>query len=169
MKIHQSHLRVWLMIGGLGCLLLLGSAYFIELVLKAIPCPLCLLQRYVLWGITVLFFFSALIPLHRIGKYWALFTIMLFSLVGASLAGWQIWLQNNPNPGAAPCSANINALFKYYPALDALKLLFNSSADCAKETFALFGVSLAIWSFIAFIGLVVFSIFLLFKIKKGRI
>lgn len=161
--------RLCMILGFIACFILLGSAYFLEYVLKWIPCPLCQFQRIVFW-IILLFFLLAYFHYqsHKFRIFY-ISSILFLAMLGIGLSGWQIWLQHSPNVNSAPCTASISALFKYYPLLEALKLGLNTHADCAKESYVLLGLSLAQWSLIAFSGFFVYGILLLFYIKKGRI
>src|SRR5690606_41928925 len=44
-----------------------------------------------------------------------------------------------------------------------LRLMLHGSADCAKISWTLFGISLPEWSLLAFIGMILFSLYLLLR------
>ncbi len=41
--------------------------------------------------------------------------------------------------------------------------MLHGSADCAKVTWTLFGISIPEWSLLAFIGMILFSLYLLLR------
>jgi protein dithiol:quinone oxidoreductase len=150
-------------IGGFFCLILLGIAYFLEYHFKLNPCPLCLLQRYVLWIMTVLFFMGSF-SAKKITGYLYSILLFIFGLLGCLLALRQIWLQHLPKEQVPSCTAGLQRMLEIYPILDVFKIIFNSASECATEQFSIFGLSL-----IGFIILVVITTFILILIKKRRV
>lgn len=158
----------WLIIGGFFCLLLQITAYILQYGLGLIPCPLCLLQRYIFWVIALLCFIAATHKKARIGRYFYCVGIIILASLGGLIASWQIWLQHLPPEQLPPCSASIASFFKYYPFLDAIKLSLYSPEECGKVTFSIFGLTLAHGALFSFLILFILGFRLLFLIKKER-
>lgn len=134
----------------LACIIaLLGSAYF-QYVEGLEPCPLCLLQRWVLIIITLFLFVSLL---HR--QYFKPYAIivMFFSTLGAMVAGRQVWLQHLPEAEQPLCGPGLSFLLENFPLTEALSYVFEGSGECAIVDWTFLGQSLAVWSLFIFIGL----------------
>lgn len=159
--------------GAVLCFMLLTAAYLLEFGLSLAPCPLCLLQRYLLWGMFVIFLFGTLIETYRRGRrlshYLLTAIVLILSVLGAALAARQVWLQHLPSDQVPPCTAGFSRLLEFYPVLEVLKMTLAASGECAKETFTLLGLSLASWSLMGFVALSFYAIFIFTQIKKGRI
>jgi protein dithiol:quinone oxidoreductase len=154
--------------GAVACLLLLASAYLLEFALGLNPCPLCLLQRYVLWAMVLVFAIAA-IHKPKLGKQLYCLILLLLGIIGILLAGRQIWIQSLPPDQVPSCVAGLKRLMEIYPLLDVLKMVIKGTSECTKDTFTLLGFSLAQWSFISFVGLTAFILGIFMQIKKGRI
>lgn len=155
-------------LGALFCALLLTTAYGLEFFLQLVPCPLCLLQRYVIWIMTIIFFLAILHRPIALGRYIYASIILILSGVGSGLAIWQLWLQYSPAPKTATCIASLERLFEYYSLKEALEMLLGS-VGCGQVDFVFLHLSLAAWSLLAFIALAVLSFLLIMGHKKRRI
>jgi protein dithiol:quinone oxidoreductase len=147
------------------CLLLLGSALYMEHVLGLIPCPLCMIQRgaFILIAVGCL---AAMLhnPQPREGRrrsiaarvYAAL--IGLFSIFGAAIAGRQVWLQHLPSDQLPSCLPSLDYMMDVLPLREVLGLLFSGTADCAAVTWTFLGLSIAEGTLIAFICFTLFAL-----------
>lgn len=154
----------------LVCVLLLIAAYFIEFYFHADPCPLCLLQRYTVIGITVL---SIAALIHRPQRKGQLFYIALqlfFCLIGILLTLRHLWLQYlAPHDVVLSCTAGLDRMLQFQPLLETLKDVVFSSDSCADIDFTLLNLPLSAWSFFFFIAMSLFDSTLLWLIIKRRI
>ena len=92
----QLNSREGFILGFLICLGLLGGAYIIEYGFHVEPCPLCVLQRMVFWGMGIVFLIGAF---HNPKNKLKDFLCVILTVLGVSgilLATRQIWLQNLP-------------------------------------------------------------------------
>ena len=145
---------------------LLGTAYILEYFFQYLPCPLCLLQRYVFWVIGAAFLIAILHNPKGWGQLVYSILILLFANLGLILAGRQIWLQHQPPELIPSCLASLDNLLQFYPVLDAFKMAFKGSSECT-EGAPFLGLSLATWSLMAFIAIELIALFIIFRQKKG--
>ncbi|SDT89595.1 disulfide bond formation protein B [Halopseudomonas salegens] len=157
--------RTLYLITFLACLLIIASAYYMELVLGLQPCPLCWIQRicFILVGLISL---AALLhnPQPRPPRKRAMAArgyavgVLLATLFGATIAGRQIWLQHQPPETLASCLPSMDYMLDVLPFRDMLQLIFSGTADCAAVTWTFLGLSIAEGSMLLFILLTLFGL-----------
>lgn len=149
----------------IACTLMILAAAYMEHVMKMIPCSLCITQRafVVLTGVIAL-----ISALHNPGlrgvRTYAVIGI-ISALLGACFAGRQLWLQSLPEDQVPACGPGLSYMFEVFPFIDALKLLLQGDGNCAHVD-KIFGLSLAAWTFMAFIGLALVNLYQLFRKQK---
>ena len=86
---------------------MMGFALYAQHVMLLDPCPLCILQRFAVIGLGIIFLIAAL---HNPGKTGRRVYAVLLGIVAAAgigIAGWHVRLQNMPAdqvPGCGPGS-----------------------------------------------------------------
>lgn len=151
----------------IACTLMMLAAAYMEHVMKMIPCSLCITQR----GFVVLTGLLALIaaihnPATGGRRTYAVLGI-ISALLGACFAGRQLWLQSLPEDQVPACGPGLSYIFEVFPFIDALKLLLQGDGNCAHVD-KIFGLSLAAWTFMAFIGLALVNLYQLFR-KQNKL
>lgn len=135
-----------------ACTLMILAAAYMEHVMKMIPCSLCITQR----GFVVLTGLLALVAaLHNpspTGRRAYAILGIVSAILGACFAGRQLWLQSLPADQVPACGPGLAYMFEVFPFMDALKLLLQGDGNCAHVD-KIFGLGLATWTLIAFIGL----------------
>lgn len=138
---------------------ILAVTFYVEYVDGAVPCPLCMVQRFALVAFGVLVLVAAVHNARRWGNsVYGLF-MLIFSIIGFLTAGRQLWLQSLP-PSLAPqsCGVDIYYLLQVLPFDRALSQIFQGSAECAQVSWSFLGLSMAGWSFMCFLFLVLVPI-----------
>ncbi len=135
----------------LGGLCLLVGAYGLEYQFNLHPCPLCVLQQWLFWGVTLFGLLGFVFRRYYLSYLWSLGTLLM-SLCGILLAGRQIWLQYFAPPQVPTCAASLTHLFNTLPLSDVLNIALRSGGDCAQIEFTLLGLSLAIWAMANYCG-----------------
>jgi len=146
----------------LTCTAMILAAAYMEHVMKMTPCSLCITQR----GFVILTGLIALIAaLHNPAltgrRVYALLGI-ISPILGACFAGRQLWLQSLPADQVPACGPGLAYMFEVFPFMEALKLLLQGDGNCAHVD-KILGLSLALWTFIAFIGLVGVNLYQLLR------
>lgn len=135
------------------CTLMMLAALYMEHVMGMNPCPLCITQRgfVILTGLLALI--AALHNPHLVGRRVYALIGIISPILGACFAGRQLWLQSAPPEAAASCGpSSLSYILDVYPFLEGLDVLLQGDGSCAHVDKVL-GLSLALWTFMAFIGL----------------
>ncbi|WP_432731663.1 disulfide bond formation protein B [Variovorax sp. W6] len=150
----------------LACVLMLAFGLYLQHVVGLEPCPMCIVQRYALVLVAI---FTGLagafrnVGLRVVGGVLAL----LAALGGAYTAASQSWLQWYP-PEVVSCGRDLYGMIETFPLKRALPMIFRGGGDCSKIDWSLFGLTLANWSFIAFVVLSLLLITLLVRSRRAR-
>lgn len=147
-----------------ACAGLLGFALYMQLVLDMLPCPLCVMQRYAFALIGLGSLLALIAPKFLRG---VAISSLLFSAIGAALAGYQLWVITQPpgSCGADPLSGPLNNFFmaQLFP------LMFRAIGLCETPYDPILGLSIPTWALVWFVlfGLIACSI--LICNKKERV
>ena len=150
----------------LACVLMLAFGLYLQHVVGLEPCPMCIVQRYALVLVAL---FTGLAGVFRnvglrvVGGVLAL----LAALGGAYTAASQSWLQWYP-PEVVSCGRDLYGMIETFLLKRALPMIFRGGGDCSKVDWSLFGLTLANWSFIAFVVLSLLLITLLVRSRRAR-
>ena len=130
------------------------------------PCPLCVFQRiaYILIIIA-----SLIAVIHNPTNTWKTiykFLIFIFSVMGASVAGRQVWLQHLPPELVPECGPGLDYMLNVFPFADAVRMILSGSGECAEVQWRFIGLSIAEWSLIVFIAISIATILSVFFVKK---
>ncbi len=137
---------------------LLSLAWYLQTHDGIEPCPLCILQRVALAILGVFFFLGALIPFKKCGRFFISLFAIIFALLGTLIAGRQVWLQHLPASQNSDCGASLEYMLHVLPVHTVLEKVLTGSAECSRIDWQFLNLSLAEWSFICFIGLLMLSI-----------
>jgi len=149
-KLLDNPSRVWLFIL-LVCVGLLSFGMYLQHVVGLVPCPMCIVQRYVM----VLMGLVALLGTALPGRKTSLIAgswLVVLAGGGAYVAARQSWLQWYP-PEFASCGRDFYGMIETFPLQRAIPMIFKGSGDCTQVDWTFLGGSIANWSFVAFVGL----------------
>lgn len=134
---------------GVISLALVGFALYLQHAKGQMPCPLCVIQRYLFISLAAVCFLFAALPrgLTRFGASLGVLT----ALGGAGVAGWHVWVKANPSVscGIDPLETALNK----YPTAELMPFLFKADGFCSAEYPAILGLSNPQWSLIWFVTL----------------
>ena len=127
------------------------------------PCPMCIVQRYALIGVTVwcVLGASANAPKRSVLMSWL---VLLTAGFGAFVAARQTWLQWYP-PEVVSCGRDFYGMIENFPLQRAVPMIFKGSGDCTKIDWTFLGGSIANWSFLVFTGICVLKLVL--RLRDG--
>lgn len=143
---------------------LMASFYF-EYAMGLIPCPLCLMQRFMVMILLATCMMAFFCGITRLGKYVAGFH-QVFALLGLFFAGRQIWLQSLPPDQVPACMPGMDVLLRYFPWEDILHAMIWGAGDCAEVTWRFLGLTMAAWAAIYFICMFVVGVMNYLLISK---
>ena len=145
---------------------LLGFGLSLQHIVGLEPCPMCIVQRYVMCLMALLglaFGWGRSAWLQRVG----LLVYSALSSLGAYVAALQSWLQWHP-PEVVSCGRDFYGMIETFPLKRAIPMIFKGGGDCASVDWTLMGLSIANWSFLAFVGLGVSSLWVLYDTARRR-
>jgi disulfide bond formation protein DsbB len=118
-------------------------------------------QRYAL----VLTAVAATLGLATSSRLWqamAAWLVLALSAAGAFVAARQSWLQWYP-PEVVSCSRDFYGMIETFPLQRAIPMIFKGSGDCTAVDWTFLGGSIANWSFLAFCGMLLLTLWLIFR------
>jgi disulfide bond formation protein DsbB len=148
-------------LGFLVCAGLIGWALWLQYGEGLDPCPLCMFQRVCVIAVGVLFLIAAVHNPERPGAaLYALLTLLVAG-AGAGLAGRQIWLQALPKDQVPACGMGLSYMMESMPWLDVFTRVLKGTGECAEKAWVFLGLSIAGWTFVFFVGMIVAAIALI--------
>ena len=140
--------RRMLALVAVACVSSLAFGLYLQHVVGLEPCPMCIVQRYVLVLVALVAAFSALTSNRR--SLLAGFSLLLIlSSFGAFVAARQSFLQWYP-PEVVSCGRDFYGMIETFPLKRVIPMIFKGSGDCTKIDWTFLGLSIANWSFISF-------------------
>ena len=159
------NLRLTWALLALGCASLLAFGLYLQHVVGLEPCPMCIVQRYAMTIIGLLAIVALFIRHVRWQQLLVLLSVLMATL-GAFVAARQTWLQWYP-PNIVSCGRDFYGMIESFPLQRAIPLIFRGSGDCTKVDWTFLGGSIANWSFVAFVAMVLWLLLVVWrKIQK---
>jgi disulfide bond formation protein DsbB len=149
----------------LGSIGLLAYGLYLQHVVGLEPCPMCIVQRYALVLVAVVAGLSALGKARAMHLAGALLMLLLAGF-GAFVAARQSWLQWYP-PEVSSCGRDFYGMIETFPLQRAIPMIFKGSGDCATIDWTFLGASIANWSFLCFVAIVLVSLVLIARRPRG--
>jgi disulfide bond formation protein DsbB len=136
-----------------ACIALVGAALYLQHVQNMMPCPLCVIQRYLFLAIAACCLVGASRPKLGAGLG------VLAALGGLGVAGKHMYILAHPgfSCGIDPMETMLNKI----PTATALPWLFRADGLCEDAVDTLFGLSVPAWSAVWFAILTVTLVWIL--------
>jgi disulfide bond formation protein DsbB len=158
--------RLSLLVMALLPVLLLIVGLYLQHVVGLEPCPMCIVQRYLMCLIALVGALGASRKAwlsHLVS--WA--ALLLLSISGAYVAARQSWLQWYP-PEVVSCGRDFYGMIETFPLKRAIPMIFKGGGDCSNVDWTFLGGSIANWSFVAFVGFALASLIALALMLAAR-
>jgi disulfide bond formation protein DsbB len=148
------------------CTGLISFALYLQHALGLEPCPMCILQRYAFVVVGAVALVAAIHGPGAVGR--RIYSILLgvSAATGGGVAIRHVYLEHNP-PKIFDCGADVGFMLENFPLTDALPMIFRGTGDCTKVPWRFLGLSIAEWSLICFICLLIAAVTTL-VIKQRR-
>lgn len=153
--------RLAYLLGFLVCAALIAWALWLQYGEGLEPCPLCMFQRVAVIAAGIVFLIAFIQNPYRPGAaLYALLTLIIAG-AGAGFAGRQIWLQALPKDQVPACGMGLNYMMDTLPFMDVITKVLQGSGECAEKAWVFLGLSVAGWSFVFFVAMIVAAIALI--------
>jgi disulfide bond formation protein DsbB len=124
---------------------------------------MCIVQRYLMVLMALVAAVGAAISAGRLQMICCALAAALAG-AGAFVAARQSWLQWFP-PESYSCGRDFYGMIETFPLKRAIPMIFRGSGDCTKIDWTFLGLSIANWSFIAFVALGLLCVALLLRMR----
>ncbi|MGQ9724092.1 MAG: disulfide bond formation protein B [Tepidimonas sp.] len=134
----------------LWCAALLGFGLYLQHAVGLEPCPMCIVQRYVLIAVALTTAVAGLV-----GAGWRrplAWLAGVLAIAGAAVAARQSWLQWYP-PEILSCGRDLFGMIASFPLQRAIPMIFRGSGDCTAIDWTFLGLTIANWSFLNFVAM----------------
>ena len=158
--------RIWLFIL-LACVGLLSFGMYLQHVVGLVPCPMCIVQRYVMVLMALVALLGVCFPCRK-GSLVVGSGLVLLAAGGAYVAARQTWLQWYP-PEFASCGRDFYGMIETFPLQRAIPMIFKGGGDCTKVDWTFLGGSIANWSFVAFVGLALLALATVVRVLRNPV
>ena len=145
---------------------LVGLALFLQVHYKLEPCPLCISQRIANMALGVLFLLAAL---HNPAGWWRKLHGVLqlaAAATGVGIALRHMWIQAHPDEVMTECGAGFDYIIQSFPLKRAIELIFKGTGECSVIDWTFLGFTIPQLSLMAFIGLGVYVVAVMFARGK---
>ena len=147
-----------------ACIAMLAFGLYLQHVMGLEPCPMCIVQRYALILVAVVTGITAFASRRGLLVTGSGVMVLIAGL-GAFVAARQSFLQWYP-PQEASCGRDLYGMIETFPLKRVIPMIFKGSGDCTKIDWTFLGLSIANWSYIAFVGFALLGLFLIFRQLK---
>lgn len=143
--------RPYYFILALSCSGLLAfGIFYLERTLGLAACPLCILQRIAYIAIVVIAFIACIHAPQGIGLRIYSGLIFISAIIGAIIAGRQVYLQHLPADKIPECGPGLDYMLAVFPLGETLRMVFTGSGECAEVKWRFLSLSIAEWSLVCF-------------------
>ena len=137
------------------CAGLIGYALYLQYVDGLDPCPLCVFQRIAVIGMGLVFLVAAWQNPGRTGAGAYALVQLVIGGAGVALAARQVWLQSLPKDQVPSCGMGLSYMLETLPFTDVLKKVLQGSGECAEKGWEFLHLSIAGWTLVFFIAMIV--------------
>jgi disulfide bond formation protein DsbB len=162
---HVKSLRLYSFLPVFASVAMLGYAYYVQYVDYLDPCPLCLVQRFVILLIGLLYLMTLIYPPQNFARKVFTILIVLVSFSGALVSARHVWLQHLPPDQVPACGPGLGYMLHTLPLGEVFQNLFTGSGECAEITWRFLGLSMPTWTLFTFIGFIIYTL-IWSKLKK---
>jgi protein dithiol:quinone oxidoreductase len=152
------------------CHELLMAAFYFQYVEFLDPCPLCMIQRYVVGAIGMIFLFNGFHNPKLESRSQKVYDILIavFGVLGVIVAGRHVYLQHLPKDKVPECGASLDYMVEHLPLGEVFSKVFYGSGECAEVSWTMWGLSMPEWMIVVFACFTLFAGIRFFFKKRSR-
>jgi disulfide bond formation protein DsbB len=158
--------RLWYLFVVMCCVSLVGYALYNQYVDYLDPCPLCILQRLVFVWMGAFALLAAIHNPGRTGRRIYAWLVGLGAILGVSIAGRHVWLQNLPPDEVPECGPGLNYMLENFPLTEVFSKVLYGSGSCAEVIWSFMGLSMPVWTLTWYIGLGMVTLWVVYRPAK---
>lgn len=147
----------------IASLFILGFSLFMQYGMGLTPCPLCMLARFLVLFLVIIFLIAALHNPGKRGRIIYALSAFIMCLLGMVITLRHLWILQLPPEKVPACTPGLDYLLGTLPALEAILVVLNGSGECAQLDGQFLGISLPGWTLAVFIVLALGSVMPIFK------
>ena len=155
--------RAWFALGAAACAGLLGFGYFLQFARDLEPCPLCILQRLAFMAFGLVGLLGVMFARGRTSTRALAGLGLIAAVLGAGVAGRQVWLQSLPADRVPACGPGLDYMVQNFPLLKTLSMVLRGSGECAENAWQFLGLGIAAWALVWFALLAALSVYLVWR------
>lgn len=140
------------------CVLFLAVAAYLQYRVGLIPCPLCLIQRFLITLVGLLFLMGALFDFSAITRCCLHILTSLLAVLGIIIAGRQLWLEHFPAGQLVSCQATFAHYSNSVYFRKLIELFFQGTSNCGSGNWQFLHLSLPMWTLLLFIFLLLIAL-----------
>lgn len=144
--------------GFFACVAGMAFALYLQYYKGYEPCPMCIFQRVAMISCGVFFLAGAVHGPKAWGRWIYASLAGLAATTGALIAARHVWLQSLPEDQVPACGPTLAYLMDMFPLGEVVTMILRGDGNCAKIDAEWLGLSLPMWTLIAFIGLAAYAI-----------
>jgi disulfide bond formation protein DsbB len=137
---------------------LMAYALYAQHVLGLEACPLCIFQRVGVIAMGLVFLAAAIHGAGKLGSRIYAGLGLLAAIGGAAVSARHIYLQNLAADQVPACGPGLDYMFDAFPLLEALRLVFTGSGECATVNWSFLGLTMPAWVLVWFVLLAVLMV-----------
>ena len=147
---------------------LMAYAKYSEAFLDLVPCPLCMTQQVAFILVVITSLIAIIHNPVKLGVTVYSGLCLFFSVVGASVATRQVYIENLPPDQMPSCGPPLEYIIDALPMSDVLHSMFVGGGSCGVIQWEFLGITMAGYAFLWFSLLVLVSGFNIWKVLTGR-
>jgi len=148
------------LLGFLACAALLAYGYYLQFAQGLEPCPLCMIQRLILFAIGLVFLAAAIHHPARPGAWLYGGLLALLAAAGTAVAARHVWLQHTPADQRPSCGPGLDFLISNFGPFGGLQRILRGSGECGAVDWTFLGLSIPEWTLGWFVAFLLYALFL---------
>jgi len=138
-------------------LLVVMGSFILQYGFKLQPCSLCIIDRALVMVMVLLFLVAFFHNPKKVGQLIYGVLGFLIAVGGIAVTGRHLWMLQLPPDKVPECGPGLSYLLETMPLQEAFMVIFSGSGECTKNVPYFLGLSLPLWTMIAFILLAIVS------------
>lgn len=133
------------------CLVFLAVAAYLQYKVGLIPCPLCIIQRFFITLLGLLFLMGALFNFSALTRCCLHTLTFLLAVLGVVVASRQLWLEHFPSGQLSSCQSTLAHYSSSVYFHNIIQLFFQGTSNCGSGNWQFLNLSMPMWTLLLFI------------------